>query len=144
MILWILWIQPILKGLTVGRKKILIIDDEKLILKTTALLLQRSGMDVTTATDGIEGMAMAEKEIPDVILLDIIMPGMDGWSVLSHFKADSRLSGVPVVVFSGGDQPDSDRLAKERGASAVCGKPFNADDLIKIIDGLSEGKVHGH
>jgi CheY-like chemotaxis protein len=125
-----------------GRKKILIIDDETLILKTTALLLRHKEMDTITATGGLEGIALAEKEKPDIIMLDIIMPGMDGWSVLSHLKADNRLSGIPVIVFTAGDQPDSDRMAREKGASAVCRKPFNPQDLIKTIDGLSRGDVH--
>ncbi len=133
---------PLLKGPTMGRKKILIIDDETLILKTTALLLKHADMDAITATGGMEGIALAEKEKPDIIMLDIIMPGMDGWSVLSRLKADDRLSGIPVIVFTAGDQADSDRMARERGASAVCRKPFNPHELTKIIDGLNKGDVH--
>jgi CheY-like chemotaxis protein len=130
-----------LKGLTVGRNKVLIIDDENLILTTTALLLKHMDMDVVTANSGGEGVAMAENEKPDIILLDIMMPGMDGWSVLSRLKADVRLSGTPVIVFSGDDTADSQRRARERGASAMCRKPFNPHDLKKTIDGIIVGNT---
>ena len=127
-----------LKGTLMGRKKILIIDDEKLILTTTTLLLKHANMDVVTAKNGMEGIAVAEKEKPDIILLDIMMPEMDGWSVLARIKADDRLAGIPVILFSGDDQVDSGRKARECGASAVCLKPFDAYDLIDTINGLIE------
>jgi CheY-like chemotaxis protein len=127
-----------MKGTPMGNKKVLIIDDEKLILTTTTLLLKHANMDVVTAKSGMEGIAVAEKEKPDIILLDIMMPGMDGWSVLARIKADDRLCGIPVVLFSGDEQVDSGRKARECGASAVCEKPFDAYDLIDTINGLIE------
>jgi CheY-like chemotaxis protein len=118
------------------RKKILLIDDENLILVTTRLLLREMNADIITANSGTEGLTLAQRESPDIILLDIMMPEMDGWSVLSRLKADARLSLIPVVVMSGDDPIESGRMGKERGASAVCGKPFDANDLIAIIEGL--------
>jgi DNA-binding response OmpR family regulator len=118
------------------KKKILIIDDEPLVLKTTALLLNHSNMEAITAGNGQAGLDKAEKEEPDLIMLDIKMPGMDGWTVLSRLKADARLSKIPVIVFSGDDGPDASSLARERGASAVSKKPFEPNELIKIIDGF--------
>jgi DNA-binding response OmpR family regulator len=120
-----------------GRKKILIIDDEKLILTTTALLLRHADMDVITANSGTEGIVLAEKEKPDIILLDIMMPGMDGWSVLSRLKADDRFSGTPVIVFSGDDTANSRRKARESGASAVFTKPFDSNELIETVGDLT-------
>lgn len=125
-----------------GRRKILIIDDEKLILMTTELLLKGTDRDIVTANGGREGLALAEKEKPDIILLDIQMPEMDGWNVLSRLKADARLSLIPVIVMSGDDLAESGRMAREQGASAVCGKPFDANDLIAIIDGLIGERRH--
>ncbi len=119
-------------------KKILIIDDEPLIRKTTALLLKKSNIDAITAASGDEGLALAEKERPEMILLDIIMPEMDGWAVLDRFKANPDLARIPVVVFTAMDFSLSDRLAKEKGASAICRKPFQPHQLMKIIDDMEK------
>jgi two-component system sensor histidine kinase/response regulator len=124
------------------QKKILIIDDENLVLVTTAMLLNQANMKVITAKSGMEGMALAEKEKPDIVLLDIQMPEMDGWNVLARLKADDRLAGIPVVLFSGDDSAESVRLAKERGASAVSRKPFELPDLLATISGLLEKNIH--
>lgn len=121
-----------------GSKKILIIDDENLVLVTTAMLLNQADMNVITAQSGMDGLVLAEKENPDIILLDIQMPEMDGWDVLARLKADDRLSGIPVIIFSGDDSAESVRLAKERGASAVSRKPFELPDLLSTINGLIE------
>lgn len=126
-----------LKGTIVDRKKILIIDDEKLILVTTEILLKGEGMDVVTANSGEEGLALAEKEKPDIVLLDLQMPEMDGWSVLARFKDNDRLSRIPVILFSGDDPLEYGLLAKDRGASAVYQKPFDLPKLLSTIDGLT-------
>ena len=123
-------------------RKVLIIDDEILIRKTTALLLKKLNIDAVTAANGMEGIAMAESEKPDYILLDISMPGMDGWSVLERLKADGQLRKIPVVVFTAGDFSLSDKLALEKGASAVCRKPFQPHELLKILDDLNKEAVH--
>jgi CheY-like chemotaxis protein len=90
-------------------------------------------MDTLTAGDGLAGLELAEKENPDLIMLDVKMPGMDGWTVLSRLKADQRLSKIPVIVFTAGDGADSSAKALESGASAVCKKPFQPQELIDII-----------
>lgn len=129
--------QP-LTGTPMGRKKILIIDDENLILMTTALLLKHIDMDVVTANSGLEGIALAGREKPDIILLDIMMPQMDGWGVLSRLRADNGLSGTPVILFSGDDAANSREKALEMGVSAVFEKPFDSIELINTINGLIE------
>jgi DNA-binding response OmpR family regulator len=69
------------------------------------------------------------------------MPGLDGWTVLSKLQSDAALSKIPVIVFTAGDGSDSEKLAKERGASAVCKKPFQPYELVKIIEGLSRREL---
>jgi CheY-like chemotaxis protein len=117
-------------------KKVLIVDDEPLVRKTTAMLLRFMHVDTVMAESGQEGLALAEKERPDIILLDIVMPGMDGWSVLERLKADERLSKIPVVVFSADTLATSIAEATKKGASAVCKKPFHPDELLAIIKKL--------
>jgi DNA-binding response OmpR family regulator len=123
-----------------ARKKILIIDDEKLILLTTTLLLRDANMDVVTANSGSDGLALAITEKPDIVLLDIMMPDMDGWGVLSRLKSDDRLSGTPVVLFSGEDPVDSIRKALNLGASAVFRKPFDSSELIASIKSFLDAR----
>ena len=125
-----------------GLKRVLIIDDEPLIRTTTALLLKHLNMDSMSAGNGLAGLELAEKEKPDLIMLDIKMPGMDGWMVLSRLKANERLSKIPVIVFTAGDGMDSEGKALERGASAVCKKPFQPQELIGSIENiLSRRKI---
>jgi two-component system OmpR family response regulator len=126
-----------------SKAKVLIIDDEPLICKTTALLLKKMNFEAITARGGIEGIALAEKVRPDIVLLDIIMPGMDGWSVLAHFQADNLLKKIPVVVFTAKDFSLSDRMAKDKGAAAICRKPFRLEQLIAILSDLCKGSEHG-
>jgi two-component system, sensor histidine kinase and response regulator len=123
--------------------KVLIIDDEPLICKTTALLLKKMNFETITASSGEEGIALAEKMHPDIVLLDIIMPGMDGWAVLAHFKAHNRLKKIPVVVFTAKDFSLSDRMAKDKGAAAICRKPFRLEQLVTIISDLHKGSNYG-
>lgn len=119
-------------------EKILIIDDEPLIRKTTALLLKKSNLKTITAQSGAEGLEMAIKERPDLILLDLVMPGMDGWQVLASLKTDAALAKIPVIVFTAEDFSVSDRMAKKLGAAAVCRKPFQPQYLLRVIDGLNK------
>lgn len=84
-----------------GRIKVLVIDDEKDILWTTKKTLEVIGnFDVETAESGKKGVALAKKERPDIILLDIIMPEMDGFEVLKKLKKNSATTKIPVIMFS--------------------------------------------
>ncbi|HAJ79527.1 MAG TPA: hypothetical protein DCO75_07110 [Fibrobacteres bacterium] len=123
-------------------RKVLIIDDEILIRKTTALLLKKLNIDAVTAANGMDGIAMAKAEKPDYILLDVSMPAMDGWSVLERLKADDNFNKIPVVMFTAGDFSLSDKLAAEKGAAAVCRKPFQPHELLKILDDLNKEAGH--
>ncbi|MBD3343564.1 MAG: response regulator, partial [Chitinivibrionales bacterium] len=79
-------------------KKILVIDDERLIRTTTILLLKKEGAVAIAAADGKEGIELAKKEHPDLILLDIMMPGMDGWQVLETLRSEPLCASVPVII----------------------------------------------
>ena len=120
-------------------KKVLIIDDEPLILKTTALLMKKSlNAEIITAQNGPDGIALARKEKPDLILLDIIMPDMDGWEVLKVLKIDEECSRIPVIVFTATDYSLSDSTAKENGAVGICRKPFQLHQLMNVVQKLEK------
>jgi DNA-binding response OmpR family regulator len=113
--------------------KVLVIDDEKLLLKSTCLALQQYGFDAKGALDGIEGIEAAITFQPDVILLDIMMPGMDGWQVLSILKKHENCSNIPVIVFSAKEYFNGLELALEHGANDFISKPFTIQALIRVL-----------
>ncbi|HMA64058.1 MAG: response regulator [Fibrobacterota bacterium] len=113
--------------------KVLVIDDEKLLLKSTCLALQQYGFDAKGALDGIEGIEAAITFQPDVILLDIMMPGMDGWQVLSILKKHENCSSIPVIVFSAKEYFNGLELALEHGANDFISKPFTIQALIRVL-----------
>jgi len=123
--------------------KVLIIDDESLIRKSTALLLKKIDINSVVAENGAQGLLLAASERPDLIFLDLKMPGLDGFEVLSRLKADKNLANIPVVVFTA---DDFELSSIERFAVAgLCRKPFHPQDFFHLISGLimENAKVGG-
>jgi CheY-like chemotaxis protein len=117
-----------------AKKKVLIIDDEKLLVRSTGLVLGHFGYDVKGALGGEEGLTAAVEFMPDVILLDIMMPGMDGWQVLEKLKQNPVLQHIPVVIFTAREYSNGKALAIGKGASDFIAKPFEPEDLTAAID----------
>jgi DNA-binding response OmpR family regulator len=113
--------------------KVLVIDDEILLLKSTCLALQHYGFNAEGALDGVEGIDAAVRYKPDIILLDIMMPGMDGWEVLSILKKHKDCSSIPVVIFSAKEYFNGLELALNNGADDFITKPFNIQSLIQVL-----------
>jgi signal transduction histidine kinase/DNA-binding response OmpR family regulator len=113
-----------------NRPKILVIDDDKEIRAVIAELLNMSGYDVVEAASGQQGLEHANRMIPDLILLDVMMPGIDGWTVLSKLQDNPKLADIPVIVLSAvGDQ----EMAMSLGAASVLLKPVDASRLTAEI-----------
>ncbi|MDD3295736.1 MAG: response regulator [Candidatus Omnitrophica bacterium] len=106
-------------------KKILAIDDEKDFCFFTKKNLERAGYEVFTVSDGKSGIKVAKEQRPDLILLDIMMPGIDGFEVLEILKKDSNTCHIPVVMLTGRDDEESKSRAK---------KLLNEDYLIKPVE----------
>jgi DNA-binding response OmpR family regulator len=117
-------------------QKVLVIEDEILIRKTTCLFLNKEKMATITAATGTEGISLAISEKPDLILLDLMLPDMDGWEVLQKLKADERTQNVPVVFFSAADREVSEIEIRKRGAIGMLHKPFYPHQLFEIIKTL--------
>ena len=81
-------------------KKVLVIDDEKMLVKSTCMALTFYGFETKGALDGEQGLQEAINFSPQIILLDIMMPGMDGWELLSRLRADEATNKIPVIVFT--------------------------------------------
>jgi CheY-like chemotaxis protein len=119
----------------VGRKKILIVDDEPAILIVSRRRLEANGYEVITAESGKEGIEKAVTCEPDLVLLDIIMPGLDGYEVCRRLKSSEKTREIPVIIFTASSpQDDSGEKAIEFGAVGYLTKPFESDDLLSIIE----------
>jgi CheY-like chemotaxis protein len=122
-----------------GRKKILVIDDNEIILKTTSMKLQSAGYEVFTALDGSEGVAAVRKVKPDLVLLDISFPpdvsGMswDGFRIMDWLHRVDDTQRIPIIVISGVVEEKNKQRAASSGAVAFFPKPVNFDEMIKTI-----------
>lgn len=114
--------------------KILIIEDEKLILESIADYLKEEGYECFTVTSGDEGIAVAKKEIPDIILCDIKMPGMNGHQVLKELRNNSSTSSIPFIFISALVDHQDLRTGMMLGADDYITKPFQPEDLINSIE----------
>src|SRR3989338_8214737 len=115
------------------KKKILLVDDEEDIIKMNMLRLIESNYEVISAADGREALEKAEKEIPDLILLDVVMSGMDGIQTLVKLKSNPVTSRIPVIMLSGIGEKAALNKARVSGAADFIDKPFNAEMLLEAI-----------
>ncbi len=116
--------------------KILVVDDEQDVLDVLRLVLAKSGYEVLTATSGMEGLTQAERQLPDLILLDIMMQQMDGWEVLKLLKLDERTSSIPVVILSARAEPRDKIRGLQEGAIDYVTKPFAVREILARVAGL--------
>ena len=120
-------------------EKILVIDDEPQILLIIATRLEASGYKVFTTSSGEEGLNIAKQEMPDLIFLDHIMPGMDGDEVLERLKEDPMTKYIPVVMFTADTKRVKIEEYQARGAMDCLFKPFLPEELIsKVQDVLGK------
>ena len=111
-------------------RRVLIVEDDPDIRAAMTDVLSAEGHLVTEAGDGVEGLERAHEQKPDLILLDLMMPRMDGWGFRAAQRADSALAGVPVVIVSACIQ---ERSGEALDAAAYLQKPFDLDELLQVI-----------
>jgi len=117
-----------------AQKKILIVEDDNFLRSLTAKRLEKEGYVVAVAVDGESALVTAKDEQPDLILLDLLLPGLDGFAVLGKLKADADLKKVPVIVFSNLGQKEDIEKAKLLGADQFLIKAnFTLDDVMDKI-----------
>jgi len=117
-------------------KKILVVDDEDDVLKVVQKRLGDAGYEVLTARDGQDGLEKARKESPDLIVLDLMLPKMDGYKVCAMLKHDSRYAKIPVVMLTACAQGSNEKLGYECGADAFFTKPFQHEAVLAKIKEL--------
>ncbi|MDD5355782.1 MAG: response regulator [Candidatus Omnitrophica bacterium] len=113
-------------------KKILIVDDEPDLLRVICFRLEKSGYQALSAVNGQEALELAWKESPDLVLLDIRLPLMEGPDVCSCIKKDEKLKHIPVILFTASAQNINERVVA-CGAQGYILKPFSAEELLKKI-----------
>ncbi|MBK1702024.1 response regulator transcription factor [Thiococcus pfennigii] len=114
-------------------KRILIIDDEPNIVISLEFLMTREGHEVRVAGDGEAGLAEARRCRPDLIVLDVMMPKLDGFAVLEALRADPDLAATPVLMLTAKGREAERRKGLELGAEAYMPKPFSTRDLVRKI-----------
>ncbi|MFQ5801136.1 MAG: PleD family two-component system response regulator [Candidatus Hydrothermarchaeales archaeon] len=116
---------------------IMVVDDDDLIIESTRLALEKNGYKVITAFSGEEALDMLKTQRPDLILLDIMMPGIDGWEVCRNIKKDEKTKDIPVAMFTVRSSEDSvDKSLNYAHADAQIDKPFKLEELFKVVKGL--------
>jgi len=121
--------------------EILCIDDESGVVELVELIMQREGIVVRGASSGAEGLALMQEIQPQVILLDIMMPDMDGWEVFKKMKADNTLKDIPVIILTARDSSFEEIIAREKaGVDDYITKPFTPSRLRESIKKVLSNK----
>jgi two-component system KDP operon response regulator KdpE len=117
--------------------RVLVIDDEPDVLLLCRVNLRHDGHEVLEAPDGATGLALAAQEPPDVVVLDLMMPSIDGYGVLAALRGSASTEGLPVLILSAKAQMDERRRALESGGDAFLAKPFAPQELGEVIRELA-------
>lgn len=120
-------------GMLADMARVLVIDDEPDVRWLIRVSLERAGHEVLLAEDGLRGVAVAMKQHPEIIVLDLMMPVMDGYGVLAELAKDPRTADVPVLVLSARAIPEEADRATKAGARRFLEKPFDPDDLAREL-----------
>lgn len=126
-------------------KRVLVVEDSAVIQRLIAVCLRPAGLDVETRADGPSGLEAALEATPDLLILDVGLPRMDGWEVLDRIRGDLRTRELKVLVLTAHAQEETRERADKGGADAFLTKPFRPDDLrnvaLQLLDGAPEGAL---
>ncbi len=115
-------------------KRVLVVDDDPHLVDMAVVILEAFHYAVATASNGVEALDQIRRQPPDVVLLELMMPVMDGWTFLETCRTDGICSRVPIAVMSARDDLDK---AMDLGARAVIRKPFDVAELLAIVEQVS-------
>jgi two-component system, OmpR family, alkaline phosphatase synthesis response regulator PhoP len=115
-------------------KKILVVDDERHIVRLVQVNLERAGYEILTAYDGVEALEKVKSESPDMVVLDVMMPRMDGFEVLKNLQADPRYQDIPVIMLTAKAQDADIFKGWSSGVSSYLTKPFNPRELLVFVE----------
>ena len=115
-------------------RTVMIVDDSVTVRKVTSRLMERQGWDVVTAKDGMDAMSQLQDIYPDIVLLDIEMPRMDGFEVLRSVRRDERLKDLPIIMITSRTGEKHQQQALDLGVNRYLGKPFQEANLLATIE----------
>lgn len=116
--------------------KILIVDDSQTQIQSLVKILSKNGHETITAEDGDSAVAVARDELPDLILMDVVMPGLNGFQATRHITKTEGTQHIPVIILSSKDQETDKVWAERQGASGYIIKPASEDELMSLINKL--------
>jgi len=119
-----------------ANKTVFIVDDEEFFIKPIQLFLEKKGFNVETASDGMKGLQQARAVNPDVIMLDLMLPAVDGYQICRMLKGDRKFKHIPVIIVSAKDTERDKQLGKQSGADTYITKPVVPETLLKEINAL--------
>ncbi len=128
--------EKIKQVLTDGRKKVMVVDDSITMRRVATRLLSKNDYDVVTAKDGVDALAQLEDASPDVMLLDIEMPRMDGFELATHMKNEARFRDIPIIMITSRTGAKHRDHAMQIGVDRYMGKPYQEDELLENIAAL--------
>ena len=114
------------------RKRILLVDDSKTVLLMERMILQQA-YDLTEAQDGQEGLEKAQQDPPDLILMDVIMPRLNGFEACKRIRAGTNTAGVPIILVTTRGEADTVRFGREAGCNDHVTKPINGAELLAKV-----------
>lgn len=114
-------------------KKILVVDDEPQLVRIVQFNLERAGYEVRTAFDGLEALERVEEEVPDLIILDVMMPRLDGFETLRRLRENPHTREIPVMMLTAKAQDVDVLRAWQQGADCHLAKPFNPQELLSLV-----------
>ena len=115
-------------------KKILVVDDEQDIVETLKFVIEAKGYICLCAYDGEEGLMLAKEEMPDLIILDVMMPKINGFKISRLLKYDNKYKDIPILMVTARSQDEDKLIGEETGADEYITKPFEIDDVMQRID----------
>lgn len=116
-----------------GQPRVLIVEDNVDNFELVRFLLERAGYQVLSATNGREGLDVARRERPDLILMDLSMPEMDGWNAASRLKADEETRHIPILALTAHTLPGDRKRAIDAGCDGYISKPINVASFEKLV-----------
>ncbi len=120
--------------------RVVLVDDEANIRETVAFILDAEGIEVETASDGVEGLSAVKRLRPKVVLLDVMMPRMDGYEVCRSIRSNADLGGVFVLILTAKGQKADELKAMEVGADLYLSKPFDDEVVLRVIRAVFAGE----
>ncbi len=119
--------------------RVLIAEDEPHIVESLSFVLQRSGYEVSSVLDGESAMTRLRSDPPDMVILDVMLPKLNGFEVLKRLKSDPALRSIPVIILTAKGQSQDRRMAEEIGVDGFMTKPFSNREIVDEVRRLAPG-----